>query len=811
MTVFSSESGGITAAACYRPEDTIISLKRGSALTLALYLLAACGDDPSGLGGTSDPLPASISIHGEASVGVGNTMQLTATVLDATGAVLTGATVAWTVDDSTLAAISPTGLVTGVSPGRATVAASVGTISATHSVTVEPLPPATIAISGGGRVQVDSTLQLAATVRDAGGEVLTDATVAWTVDDSTLVTITTGGLVTGMAPGQAEVTASVGTVSATHSVTVVAPYASISIGGGPGVLVGETLQLTAVVHDSTGALVADAAVNWGVDDSTLATISTSGVLKGISQGMVAVTASYGTLSQTDSLAVAPVLESLPFGLTGHFSTYVDDYPGRVQWGWGYSVYSTVFPVKPNMDEGTQLGWGTWMLPNAFEDENDVTSPRPDGVCQPGASLPSHFQSNEGGVGTWGNMKFPTTMPKFLIAATADCYSSGIGGPAYAAGGGIPLADDALYFAQLSNRLLVPADRLNFTEPSGPALFGSGWIALPIIPENYSPHGIPTGENSWTLFFNAANFAGPVGFFTPAFWTALDAEGGTSAGYGLDRRTMLASPWALEVGFTAAFINTVDGVEYRRIPRMTFAADADGTAVLAQEARYYERSALWDGVRAWMVGGDPIVQVDAGGTRVLPFNPEGDYAARLQDDWVDYLGVMSVVIGTAAGGGSTWGLHWSPDAEAGVIPEYYKKMGEFWNPIPASEVPARTWLAVQEFPSMSRGTVTPVPTDANSAWTSANWAAGPFYASLSDGSTVEYVWYRFVDQPAIARLNLTDSDKARIQAWVESLHAQGSLAIPPPTSGTLVEIDPGQIVSPPAGLSVGYVPIVIAQR
>lgn len=780
-------------------------------MALALYLFAACGDNPSGLDGTSDNPPASISISGKASVALGSTVQLTATVRDASGATLTGNPITWTVDDPTLATVSSSGLVTGIAPGKATVTASGGTVSATHAVTVESPPPTSLAISGGQSVLVDSTLQLTATAQDASGAPVADVVVTWMVDDSTLATVSDSGLVTGVAPGHATVTASVGTLSATHAVAVVTPHASISIAGGPGVLVGNTLQLTSIVHDSTGTLVQDAAVTWDVDNATLATISDSGVLKGISPGVVAVTASYGTVSATDSLAVAPVLEAAPLGLTGHFATYVQDYPGRVQWGWGYSVYSAVYPVKPNMDEWTQLGWGTWMLPNPFEDENDVTSPRPDDICQPDASIPTLFQSNEGGVGTWGNMKFPTTMPKFLIAATADCYSSGLGGPAYAAGGGIPLAADALYFAQLSNRLLIPADRINFIEPSEPALLGSGWIALPIIPENYSPDGIPTGENSWTLFFNASNFAGPVGFFTPAFWTALDAKGGTSAGYGLDRRAMLASPWALEVGFTAAFTDTLDNVEYRRIPRMTFAADADGTAVLGQEARYYEKSALWDGVQAWMAGGDPIAQVDAGGTRTLPFEPDGDYTAHIQDDWVDYQGLLSVVTGTTAGGGSTWGLHWQTDLEAGVIPEYYKKVGEFWNAIPASEVPARTWLAEQEFPSMSRGTVTPVPTDAESPWTSANWAAGPFYSSLSDGSTVEYVWYRFVDQPAIARLNLSDADKARIQAWVESLHAQTALRIPPPTSGTLIEIDPGQLVSPPVGLEVGYVPIVIGQR
>jgi hypothetical protein len=34
---------------------------------------------------------------------------------------------------------------------------------------------------------------------------------------------------------------------------------------------------------------------------------------------------------------------------------------------------------------------------------------------------------------------------------------------------------------------------------------------------------------------------------------------------------------------------------------------------------------------------------------------------------------------------------------------------------------------------------------------------------------------------------------------------------PPSSGTLVTLDPALLVTPPEGMEVGYVPIVTAQR
>jgi hypothetical protein len=85
--------------------------------------------------------------------------------------------------------------------------------------------------------------------------------------------------------------------------------------------------------------------------------------------------------------------------------------------------------------------------------------------------------------------------------------------------------------------------------------------------------------------------------------------------------------------------------------------------------------------------------------------------------------------------------------------------------------------------------------------------------LQDGSTVEYVWYRFRDQPAIARLGLSQDILDRLQAFVEAWHAASGLAgvaFAPPGSGVLAVLDPAQFVMPPAGMTTGYVPIVIRQ-
>ncbi len=78
----------------------------------------------------------------------------------------------------------------------------------------------------------------------------------------------------------------------------------------------------------------------------------------------------------------------------------------------------------------------------------------------------------------------------------------------------------------------------------------------------------------------------------------------------------------------------------------------------------------------------------------------------------------------------------------------------------------------------------------------------------------YSWYRFVDQPSFQQYNWNPEKKAKLQAFVEKLHANWPTSrdyMAPPTRGRLVALDPALLVTPPSGLEVGYVPIVTRQE
>ncbi|MEZ5948344.1 MAG: hypothetical protein R3C12_03750 [Planctomycetaceae bacterium] len=108
----------------------------------------------------------------------------------------------------------------------------------------------------------------------------------------------------------------------------------------------------------------------------------------------------------------------------------------------------------------------------------------------------------------------------------------------------------------------------------------------------------------------------------------------------------------------------------------------------------------------------------------------------------------------------------------------------------------------------------LPSGEDSCWKNPGPKAGPFTAKLGDGSLVTYYWYRFADQPAMLNADLTIEERERIQRRVEKIHHEWTKDrdyLAPPEFGSLADIDPALLVTPPAGLEVGYVPIVTRQE
>src|SRR5207302_6865370 len=111
---------------------------------------------------TVDVTPPSVSVQ------AGQTVQLTATPRDANGAPLSGRTVTWSSSNTSVATVSNGGLVSGITPGSATITATSEGKSGTSASTVTPVTVATVEVTPpSASVQAGQTVQLTATPKEA--------------------------------------------------------------------------------------------------------------------------------------------------------------------------------------------------------------------------------------------------------------------------------------------------------------------------------------------------------------------------------------------------------------------------------------------------------------------------------------------------------------------------------------------------------------------------------------------------------------------------------------------------------------------
>lgn len=663
-----------------------------------------------------------------------------------------------------------------------------------------------------------ATLTLSASVLDGSGNVLSGKAISWSSSDNAIATVSAGS-VAALKEGSVTITATSGGQSGNVPLTVTrGAIDTVSVAAIQPVTAGGTAQMSAATKTKTGFVLSGRTVTWSSADPTIADVTAAGVLTAKLPGTVAIRATSEGVTGSAAVTVkAPVLAEVEAsGLTGHSTAHVADESYKNTYGYGFSYYSTITSANPTVAK-VQLGWGVWISPANFGWTGGPLCPVGTTArgWDNGPTWAGVFQSLEGGVGTWGSLDFPSTTTKFMPVATGDCFTNGNDGTAYNASKVLP--SNKIGIAQLSNRLLLPPDHYVFTNGTTRAVLGYGWLALPLIPSTTSPLGVPTGNQNWTLFLNTANFQGPSIFWVPEYWTSVAAIDRTSVGRGMDALNAQSDDIGLEIGYTTSITSkAADGTRYRRIPRITFPAEGS-QATLMQDARFYSKAALWDAFASWMSGGSAPTTLAAAGTLVtdLKRTPTSSFT-MLSDGKPVLFDSISVAprVSVGPGGSLQYGYAWT-SGDAGVFPEYFKETATGWRAVPESSVPRETWLKDQTFSQQGKGTFPSLnTTSATSPWSSAGWAAGPFSATLSDGSIVDYVWYRFVDQPAIKRLGLSDAVRAQLQTFVESLHERfgaNGLTIAAPASGSLATLDPGQLVTPPPGMSKGYVPIAIGQR
>ncbi len=286
------------------------SLAISSALT---FVLVSCSGGDSPTDPVKPPTPVATTVTLSAPTvslsSLGATQQLTATVKDQTGAVMSSATVTWASSNQLVATISSSGLVTAVANGAATITATSGIATGTAAVTIQQqasslsLSPSTKSFASLG-----DTARLVATVKDANGQSLAGATVTWVSSNLLVATVSTSGLVTSVANGTATITATSGSAAAAAAVAVqqVATSLVLSPASVTFSSLGATQQLTSTVRDSRSQTISNATVTWVSSSAQVATVSSTGLVTAIASGAATITATSGSATGTASVTVQPV-------------------------------------------------------------------------------------------------------------------------------------------------------------------------------------------------------------------------------------------------------------------------------------------------------------------------------------------------------------------------------------------------------------------------------------------------------------------------------------------------------------------------
>ena len=245
---------------------------------------------------------------------VGQTLSLTATPKDAAGNTLTGRPVTWASSSPSVATVSNTGQVAGVTQGSATITATSESKTATATINVAIVPVASVQVApASASIGVGQTVQLAATPKDSAGSALTGRAVTWTSSAPTVASVSASGLVTGGAVGTATITAmSEGrTGSATVTVALV-PVATVVVSPAPATLpVGGTVQLTVTLKDASGTTLTGRTVAWTSSTTTVATVSPSGLVSDVASG--GTTTITATSEGKSGTSVVTVQAPLPAG------------------------------------------------------------------------------------------------------------------------------------------------------------------------------------------------------------------------------------------------------------------------------------------------------------------------------------------------------------------------------------------------------------------------------------------------------------------------------------------------------------------
>ena len=245
---------------------------------------------------------------------------------DATGSYSDGSThdlttsATWSSSNPAVATVSGSGQAMAVAIGNAPIAAALGANTGSTNLNVVPslmslqVNPPNPSIPAGNTQAFTAT----GTFSDGSMQDVTTS-VSWSSSLLAVATITGGGLASGIDAGQATITATAGSVSASTLLTVnpatTAVLNSIAVNpANPSLLAGSPLQFTATgtYSDNSTQDLTNAAA-WTSSNTSVASINSTGLASGLTTGATMIGATFQSVNGSTTLTLtlsSPLLQSI---------------------------------------------------------------------------------------------------------------------------------------------------------------------------------------------------------------------------------------------------------------------------------------------------------------------------------------------------------------------------------------------------------------------------------------------------------------------------------------------------------------------
>jgi uncharacterized protein YjdB len=242
--------------------------------------------------------PAAIQLTPDKVVlyGPGRNQLVDGKVVDKKGRTIPDLALTWTSSDPSVVEVSPGGSLKSKAPGHAKVSAEYKGLRSSVSVRVLDLArlelsPSLLHLVGPSGTQA----RIDALGRTEAGGAAELPKLAWSSDKPSVATVSANGVVTALADGKAEITATTGDLIGASDIQVsIRKISRVELLPATVILkIGETANVSVVAYDDKGLPITDASAQFACSNPSVLKVGVDGSVTALARGTATVTASLG--------------------------------------------------------------------------------------------------------------------------------------------------------------------------------------------------------------------------------------------------------------------------------------------------------------------------------------------------------------------------------------------------------------------------------------------------------------------------------------------------------------------------------------